>query len=416
VTHEPDSVPAQPGPAAPVSIGPAAVTSAEQSASPSLVRARSGVTAIFFANGFAIGAWAVAIPLVKTLFGLSDAGLSLVLFAAGAGAIAAMPLAGSLPSRIGGTGPALRLSGPIFAMLLAALPLMRLVSAGIGPLAICAFLFGLFNVLMDVPMNAHASVIERRWGRPLMSSFHAAWSGGGLVGAAFGGLLISRGAGVYAQLGVEASVTFAIALIASFQIGEGDAHPAGTFFALPERRLIALGAIAFLSVFAEAAVNDWSALYLSAGIGMTPGAAALGFSGYALMMFLGRAFGDGVVHRLGRVRVIALGALAVFAGTGVAVGLDSPAAVIAGFCGVGLGLANMVPSVFSASAAAARAPSLGVAMAATLAYASNLIGPPIFGAVASASSLRAAFAMLLPVALAILALAYRLRRRPSFDG
>ena len=248
-----------------------------------------------------------------------------MLFAAGAGAIAAMPVAGLLPPRMGGTGPTLRATGPIFAALLAALPLMHVLSPGIAPLAICAFLFGVFNILVDVPMNAHASVVERRWGRAIMSSFHAAWSGGGLVGAAFGGLLISRGASAPVQLGVEAFVTFAIALFASFQIGVGDAHPSGTFFALPERRLIALGAIAFLSVFAEAAVNDWSTLYLSADIGMTPGAAAGGFSGYALMMFLGRAFGDGVVHRLGRTRVIALGALAVFAGIGLAVGLASPA-------------------------------------------------------------------------------------------
>ena len=33
-----------------------------------LVHARVGVTAIFFANGLAIGAWAVAIPQIKTLF------------------------------------------------------------------------------------------------------------------------------------------------------------------------------------------------------------------------------------------------------------------------------------------------------------------------------------------------------------
>ena len=63
-------------------------------------------------------------------------------------------------------------------------------------------------------------------------------------------------------------MTFAIALAASLQIGVGDAHPGGTFFALPERRLIALGAVAFLSVFAEAAINDWSTLYLSADIGI----------------------------------------------------------------------------------------------------------------------------------------------------
>ena len=392
-----------------------APTTVEKDA-PGLVRTRIEVTAIFFALGFAIGAWAVAIPLVKALFGLSDATLSLVLFAAGAGAIAAMPIAGILPPRMGGTGPILRMTGPILAALLAALPLTHFLSTGIAPLAICAFLFGVFNILVDVPMNAHASVVERCWGRPIMSSFHAAWSGGGLVGAAFGGLLISHGASAYVQLGVEALATFAIAATASFQIGAGDAHPAGAFFTLPERRLVALGTIAFLSVFAEAAVNDWSALYLSADVGITHAAAAGGFSGYALMMFLGRAFGDGVVQTLGRTRVIALGALAVFAGIALAVGLASPPGVIAGFCVVGLGLANMVPAVFSASAAAATSPSIGIATAATLAYASTLVGPPIFGAVASVSSLRAAFAMLLPASLAILALAYGQRWRGSSGG
>jgi MFS family permease len=388
----------------------AAATTAEAD-SRILTRARIGVTAIFFANGFAVGAWAVAIPLVKALFGLSDAMLSLVLFAAGAGAIAAMPIAGVLPPRLGGTGPTLRVTGPIFAALLAALPLPRLVSPSIGLLALTAFLFGVFNILVDVPMNAHASVVEARWGRAIMSSFHAAWSGGGLIGAALGGLLISRGATASAQLGVEASIAFAIAVTASFQIGAGDTRPAGAVFALPEKRLVALGAIAFLAVFAEASVNDWSTLYLSADIGLSPGVAAGGFSAYALMMFLGRAFGDGVVRRLGRTRVVVAGGLAVFAGVGLAVGIPVPSAVIAGFCIVGLGLANMVPTVFSVSAAAATSPSLGIAMAATLAYAANLIGPPIFGAVASASSLRVAFAMLAPASIAIAALGYRQRRK-----
>jgi len=380
-----------------------------------LTVARVGVTAIFFANGFAIGAWAVAIPLIKAMFHLSDAKLSLVLFAAGAGAIAAMPVAGLLPPRLGGTGPTLRMTGPVFAVLLAALPLTHTVSAGIGLLATCAFLFGGFNILVDVPMNAHASVVERRWGRAIMSSFHAAWSGGGLVGAALGGLLISSGATAPVQLGVEAAITFAVALSACLVIGAGDTHPGGALFALPERRLIALAVIAFLAVFAEASVSDWSTLYLSTDIGLSPGVAA-GFSGYALMMFLGRVFGDGVVNRLGRTRVVVVGGLAVLGGMVLVVGLATPAAVIAGFCVVGLGLANLVPAVFSASAAAAASPSLGIAMAATLAYAANLIGPPVFGGVASVSSLRFAFAMLMLAAVAIAALGYRLRRKRPTGG
>ncbi len=81
-----------------------------------------------------------------------------------------------------------------------------------------------------------------------------------------------------------------------------------------------------------------------------------------------------------------------------------------GFCLVGLGVANMIPAAFSASAAAAPTPSIGVAMTATVAYASYLMGPPLFGFVASAASLRAAFAMLIVAALAIAALAFRQER------
>ena len=77
-----------------------------------LLRARAGVGAIFFANGLCIGAWAVAIPEIKALFGLSDARLSMVLLAAGVGGLTAMPVAGVLPSKIGGTGQTLESPGP----------------------------------------------------------------------------------------------------------------------------------------------------------------------------------------------------------------------------------------------------------------------------------------------------------------
>ena len=231
-----------------------------------LVRARAGVTAIFFANGFCIGAWAVAIPEIKALFGLSNARLSMVLLAAGVGGLAAMPVAGVLPAKIGGTGRALRISGPLTALLLAALPQTHLLSPGIGFLAACAFLFGFVNILMDVPMNAHASVVEARWGSAIMSSFHAGWSAGGLIGSAFGGLLIARGAGPALQLGIEAGIAFAIAVAASYDRRRRHAR-ATRVFALPERKLLAMSLIAFLAVFAEGSVTDWSALYMSRRLG-----------------------------------------------------------------------------------------------------------------------------------------------------
>jgi MFS family permease len=371
----------------------------------SLVRARVGVTAIFFANGLAIGAWAVAIPQVKALFSLSAGGLSLILLAGGVGGIVGMPVAGLLPPRMGGTGRTLRFSGPLSAVMLAALPAMIALPAPVVALAACAFLFGFSNIMVDVPMNAHASVIERAWGRAIMSSFHAAWSAGGLIGSAVGGLLISAGSPPLIQLGVEAALCFLLAAIGSLAIGVGDRRAHRTALALPHGRLIALATIGLLAVFAEMAVTDWSALYMKSELGAGAGAASAGYSAYALMMFLGRALGDSFVRRHGGRAVILFGALTIFIGAGLAVSISATTAAVFGFCLIGLGAANMVPAVFSASARAAATPSIGVAMSASMAYAAGLVSPPLFGAVASASSLRAAFALVIVAALSIAALA-----------
>jgi len=335
--------------------------------------------------------------------------LSLVLLAAGIGAICAMPVAGLTPPKLGGTGRALKITGPISALGLAVLPDFAALPGAFAWVAAAAFVFGFFNILVDVPMNAHASVIERGWGSAIMSSFHAAWSAGGLAGSALGGLLIQHGASASLQLGIEGALVLVILLISTRSIGVGDTHAGGPIFVAPERKLIALGVIALLAVFCEAAVTDWSALYLNRELGWSAAAAAAGFSAYALMMFVGRMLGDGIVRRLGRAEVIGYGAILMFAGGGLAVVPASPWAALVGFCLVGLGVANIVPAAFSASAIAARTPSIGVAMTASLAYAAYLMGPPLIGAVASVASLRVAFGLLLVAAAGILALAIRQR-------
>jgi MFS family permease len=125
------------------------------------------------------------------------------------------------------------------------------------------------------------------------------------------------------------------------------------------------------------------------------------------MMFASRAFGDGVVHRLGRAKTLLYGAALIGVGALIAVGFAEPAPAVFGFCLIGVGVGNMVPAAFSASAAAAATPSIGVAMTATVAYASYLIGPPLIGFVASVTSLRAAFALLILAAASIAMLTIR---------
>ena len=72
-------------------------------------------------------------------------------------------------------------------------------------LVAATFVFGALNGLMDVAMNAHGTVVERAWGGAIMSSFHAAWSCGGILGAGFGA------AALHADLGAAGLLCSALA-------------------------------------------------------------------------------------------------------------------------------------------------------------------------------------------------------------
>jgi MFS family permease len=365
------------------------------------IRARLGVSAIFFGNGFAVGAWAVAIPQVKALFGLSDGSLSIVLLLAAFGAMASMPFAGILTPRFGGTGKTLRVTTPVFALLFALIPLSHFVSPSFAVVAVAAFAFGMFNSLMDIPMNAHATVVEKAWGAPIMSSFHAAWSAGGLAGSAVGGWLIHQGADVSWQIGIEAAIALALAMPWTFLIGVGDKAASGQALAWPERRLLAFGAIAALAMMTEGSVTDWSAIYLKEHLNVAADVATIGFVGYASMMLAMRVFGDYVVRTLGRMRTLQVGAAIVALGVLLVVLTSNPWSVIIGFWLIGAGVANMVPTVFSASADVGVNASLGIAMTATVGYAGFLAGPPIIGGIAQVTSLRLAFLAVLVAAVAV---------------
>ncbi len=132
---------------------------------------RLALLCVFLANGLGIGSWAAAIPRIKADLALSDAGLSFALLAFAAGGIVAMPLTGLLAHRLR-SGLASIVAGFAFAAAIAAIGF----APSLEMLCATAFLAGTTSGVMDVAMNANASDVERRSGRPLMSSFHAAFS------------------------------------------------------------------------------------------------------------------------------------------------------------------------------------------------------------------------------------------------
>ena len=352
---------------------------------------RLGTLSVFLANGLGIGAWAAAIPRIKADLALSDAGLSFALLAFAAGGIVAMPLTGLVAHRLR-SGPASIVAGFAFAAAIAAIGFTR----SLESLSAIACLAGMTSGVMDVAMNANASDVERRSGRPLMSSFHAAFSLGGASGAVLGGWLGERGTAL-GLLGPAVLSSLLVAIAVPFLMREGHGfHGAG--FAAPSRRLLPLAALTFVLMATEGSVGDWSGTYLARS-GVAVGATAAGYAAFSLLMITGRLVGDGIVGAAGPRATIGLGALIAAAGLAISAAWPGLAGGVLGFGLVGAGLANAVPVLFSVAGRVGPSPAVGVASAATAGYAGLLIGPVVIGAIASAVGLRSTIVMLAGVAL-----------------
>jgi MFS family permease len=356
---------------------------------------RVATTAVFVANGFAFGVWAGNVARLKEAHQLSDAALGVVLFAISVGAVAPMPITGWLASRLGAS----RVAAGAGMLLGGAMCLPALLPAG-APLLAGAALFGITIGTMDVSLNGHAVAVERAWGAPIMSSFHAGWSVGGLAGAAFAGVIAGAGAGLLASFALAALLVGATSLL-GFTLSDR-ADQAGGTLAWPSRALLGIAGVAALCFLAEGAVADWSGVYLRSVLDTDAAWAASAYSGYAVAMAVGRLTGDAIVRRLGPTRVVRGGA--VLAATGLSITLLAPGVLIAdvGMVLVGLGLSNSVP--IALSAAGRLRGTTGIAMAASTGYAGFMAGPPIIGATAQAIGLRLALLLVLAAMVAMAAL------------
>jgi len=345
------------------------------------------VSLCFFLNGVVIASWVPHIPELKARLSLGDAALGALLLAMAAGAILALPAAGWLNGRFGS-----RVATTVSAAGLSAALVLPVVAPGMMLAAAALAVLGACNATLDVAMNAQGVLVEDGYGRPIMASFHALFSLGGLFGA--GGASAAMAAGMSARAHV---VAVALLCLAALGLAMKDLVPAapartqGRIFALPSTSLLGLGVLTFCALLAEGAVGDWSAVYLRDSLATTPAGAATGFAAFSLAMALGRLLGDRLAARLGTARLLRLsGALA---GGGLAISLlvGRPAFAVLGFGLAGLGIANLVPILFSAAGRTQGVPA-GAALAAvaTTGYVGYLAGPPLIGLAAEAAGLPAA--------------------------
>ncbi|RYU82803.1 MFS transporter [Hymenobacter persicinus] len=379
---------------------------------PTASRARLAVTLIFFLHGLLFANWAARLPELELRYSLSHRELGQVLFCNALGAWAGMPLAGWLIQRLGSA----RLTTLAALFFCGLIPGMALLHTQLQVMGLF-LLLGASTGLLDVAMNSQALEVEKQHERPIMSSFHAAFSCGGMLGAGAGALSAKLALGLAPHLLGFTAVSLLLVLAVAPRLLPDEAPAAAKAgqaptkgIRWPSRTVLGLGLVAFCCMLGEGAMADWSTIYLVQDTGATPALAPLGYAAFSLTMTFGRVFGDALVLRFGPRRVVALGGLLAFAGLLSMLLIPHPAVGIGGLFLVGLGLAGVVPTVFSAAGRQpGLVPSVALGMVSTIGYGGFLLGPPLIGFLADVITLRLALGVVVGLLAALVAVALSLR-------
>lgn len=364
-------------------------------------RGRVALCPLLVLYGTLIGTWTARIPAIKAQLGLSDGRLSIALVGLALGAVTGMQLAGRLVDRYGSRRtmiPAALIDG-CFLLPVAAAP-------NLTTLTTALFAFGVIHGILNIAMNARGVEIERAAHRPIMSSFHAAYSIGGFLGAVLGGAAAATGAGPLGTFAIVAVLGAALAWTSqrwsaavtdpAAPVAANTGHTADALSGV-----LMLGTLALCALVGEGAAADWSTVYLRDSLHSTEGFAAAAFAAFFIAMTAGRLTGDRLAAHFGAVRLVRGCGLLAAAGLGTALLVSHPVAGVIGFGCLGAGLSCVAPQVFSAAGHRnPQRPAQAIARVASIGWLGFFAGPVLIGGAAEAFGLPAA--LLIPVLLALL--------------
>lgn len=343
----------------------------------------------FAAMGVLWGTFAAVLPDLKTMLGVDEAQLGLLIFMTPIAAISAMLVAPAFGAAMG------RAALPL-AVLSMALAFMLPGQASVWwlfPLAMaCA---GAATGLTDVLMNARVSAIETQRGLHLMNLAHAAYSFGYAGGAVLTGVLRGAGWGPDWVMGTMAAVGVLCAALTIERDGriDGLRKPKdGTAVPLGLVPVIG-GGIVLIAFMTENAAENWSALHIEKTLGGSPEEGALGPAMLALTMGFARLGGQWLAGRVDAFTILRAGAVIAAVGALVVAQAPSPLVAYLGFFVMGIGASVLAPTAFSlvGQMSADEARARAVARATLLGYFGYFVGPPLLGVLAGTFGLRFAF-------------------------
>jgi MFS family permease len=378
-------------------------------------RTRIAVAAAFATQGIGFAVLLTHLPAFKDRYDVGDGVVTAVVFGVALLAGAGTALADRV-SRTRGSGTALHLS-------LATIGVAVLIigwSPSLLPFVLGFAVYGVGVGGVDASMNMQAVALQHRYGRSILTSFHAAWSAGGIAGALYTSATEQLELSLPLVLTVAAAVILAVAYgvrgrVAATTAGvradlvphEHDPPPVGSSpGAAPWRPVLLLGLAVVCFYVADSGTSSWSSDFLHEVLGASKSVAPLAFAGYTGASLVSRLAGDHAVRRFGGPAVVRTGGVVGAAGLALVVVAESPFVAIVGFTVLGIGIGVIAPLSFAAAGelSPGNADTV-VAQVNVFNYVGFIAGGVVVGLFGSAGALRGGFVVPLVLTLVIVALA-----------
>jgi MFS family permease len=364
---------------------------------------RVAVSVIFFMYGLCFASWASRIPSIQENLALSESVLGAVLFALPTGLLISLLFSGWLITSLGSKKVVL-LSTVLYSVILILIGVSKTTAA----LTAVLFAFGFCGNLLNISINTQAVGVEARYGKNLMASFHGMWSLAGFAGAAIGTWMIGNNVNPTHHFTAIWAACFIINGISVFfllprDINSDEKRPV---FSIPDKALLGLGITAFCSMIAEGAMFDWSGVYFYKVVNVKQELIGAGYTTFMVAMAGTRFIADRLSQKFGLRKMLQASGLFSTAGLTIAVVFPYLIPSLVGFFLVGMGVSSVVPLVYSAvGKSKTLSPGAALSAVSTLGFMGLLIGPPIIGLIAGATSLRVSFLVVACMALCVTALA-----------
>lgn len=375
---------------------------------------RLSACAFYFIQGLVFASWASRIPDIKQALHLNDAALGSLLFIIPLGQMTAMAFSGYAVGKYG-SRKMVTLAAILYPGTLVLLGLAR----NVTELTAALFLFGMAANLSNISINTQGVGVERLYKRSIMARFHGLWSLAGFIG----GLISTWMVSCHLKPLEHFCFIFAFCIVLLLAMHpfmlprdpktNGATTPNGKkkIFTKPDKYVFLLGVIAFGSMVSEGTMFDWSGVYFESVINPGPDLVRLGYIAFMCTMAIGRFTADRLIIRFGVIPILQISGVTIAAGLILSVLYPHIIVSSLGFALVGFGTSSIIPMCYSlAGRSKAMIPSVAIATVSSIGFLGFLIGPPIIGFIAHASSLRWSFVLIAVIGFMTTLIAPKLRK------